>query len=58
MIEDKLTWLKLDWATELLQRAFNLLTENELTALYLTLSLIMACIFSVIGVVSYAKRRD
>lgn len=58
MIEDKMTWLKLDWATALLQRAFTLLTENELTALYLTLGLIMASIFSIIGVVSYAKQRD
>lgn len=51
------SWFKIDWVTSLISSAFDTLTANDLTATYLTLSLVLTCIFSVIGIVSYSKRK-
>ena len=51
------SWFKLDWVGSLISSAFDTLTSNDLTSTYLTLSLVLSCIFSVIGVISYSKRR-
>lgn len=57
IIAEMPSWLKLDWVTSLIGSAFDTLTSNDLTSTYLTLGLVLSCVFSVIGVVSYSKRR-